>query len=317
MTVLILGSQADPQVLHVQQMLNVRGHQAVIFDGSDFPTTDRIHFDVSRNECTLLLATAQLPINEISSVYWHCFNPPQPQNVDASHATIARQNCVSALNVLLYAKHINWVNGIDAIRYHQSKPLQLLHASSLGATIPETIITNEKSEAEKFVCTYKHIIVKPVYGGTLADIIGIKKLQERIWPLMQTSGPLTFQRYIGGTNIRTYVCGVNCVTVELRSDNVDFRTDARTEAKAHPLADTQNQLAVSLCKQMGMRWCAIDWRLDNDGVYWFLEINPAPCFLRIECETGLRITHMLLSELLAEAKRKPPELGTRRQAITT
>nr|WP_269468643.1 hypothetical protein [Alteromonas sp. ASW11-130] len=110
-------------------------------------------------------------------------------------------------------------------------------------------------------------------------------------------GPITLQRYIAGTNIRTYVCGENCLSAELKSDHADFRSDNEAVATVHHLPMSVSQLATKLCDQMGMRWGAIDWRLDNEGKYWFLEINPAPYFLRVEHDTGLNISGMLVTEL--------------------
>ncbi|MCW8109272.1 hypothetical protein OPS25_12255 [Alteromonas ponticola] len=299
MSLIIFGRSDDPQVSHIERTLAALGHQTFIFDGGDFPATHSMHFDVTNNHTTLYVNDKPIILADISAVYWHRFHLPEPTKVTRTQREFARQNCLSTLNVLFHATPIRWVNGMSSIRYHQSKPLQLVHAKRLGANVAETIITNVVHAAEKFVSAYSRIIAKPVYGGELAQHLWANKLPEDYWDQFKASGPITLQRYIQGTNIRTYVCGQQCVSAELSSDHIDYRTDDETAAIPHSLPQAIIRLSLLLCKDMGMVWCAIDWRLEDGGTYWFLEINPAPYFLRFEQETGLGITRMLVNELTA------------------
>ena len=116
---------------------------------------------------------------------------------------------------------------------------------------------------------------------------------------MLSERPVTFQKYIGGVNVRSYVLGQDVLSVQIDSDELDYRNDDKASVSITIVPNEVQQLAIAICQALGMHWCAIDWRKSAKGKYFFLEANPSPYFLKVEQDTGLDITGRLV-ELLSK-----------------
>lgn len=110
--------------------------------------------------------------------------------------------------------------------------------------------------------------------------------------------PVTFQKYIAGVNVRSYVLGNDVLSVQIDSSELDYRNDDNASVSVTLVPRDVQQLAVKICKALGMHWCAIDWRKSAKGKYFFLEANPSPYFLKVENDTGLDITEKLVALLV-------------------
>lgn len=111
--------------------------------------------------------------------------------------------------------------------------------------------------------------------------------------------PVTIQKLITGTNIRTYVIGNNVYSAELKSESLDYRIDDKVEIIPLSIPLYLENKALELTRRFGMRWTAIDWRRDKNGDYYFLEANPSPMFIHFEQQTGYPITANLIKILAA------------------
>jgi glutathione synthase/RimK-type ligase-like ATP-grasp enzyme len=87
------------------------------------------------------------------------------------------------------------------------------------------------------------------------------------------------------------------VSVQIDSHNLDFREDINARPLLTPLPKPMQDLSRKICTGLGMHWCAIDWRKNTKGEYYFLEANPCPFFLFVENETGVDITGRLVKLL--------------------
>ena len=109
---------------------------------------------------------------------------------------------------------------------------------------------------------------------------------------------LGFQKYIAGVNVRSYVLGNDVLSVQIDSSELDYRNDDNASVSVILVPSDVKQLAIKICKALGMHWCAIDWRKSAKGKYFFLEANPSPYFLKVENDTGLDITEKLVALLV-------------------
>lgn len=190
------------------------------------------------------------------------------------------------------------MNSIDAVRSHQCKPYQSRIAGKLGAHIPYTFVGNASEVASQFCSNMRDVIYKPVRGGRTAQYVN---KQPNMRPLLNTllgERPVTFQKYIAGVNVRSYVLGNDVLSVQIDSSELDYRNDDNASVSVTIVPGDVKQLAIRICQALGMHWCAIDWRKSAKGKYFFLEANPSPYFLKVENDTGLNITEKLVTLLV-------------------
>ena len=162
----------------------------------------------------------------------------------------------------------------------------------MGVNIPKTLISNDPNQVTAFVHSLDKVIYKPVYGGAHTQLVTEAHLEPQRLQLALSLSPATFQAYIPGTNIRTYVIGDTVFSAEIRSATLDFREDASAELLPISLPDAVHQQSLEITQALKLRWTAIDWRLTTAGDYLFLEANPSPMFIYFEQQTGYPIhTH--------------------------
>ncbi|QJR81466.1 hypothetical protein CA267_012085 [Alteromonas pelagimontana] len=300
MNILLLGQHDDYQILHVAAALEAQRHTPIILDTRLYPSAIALSWEPTNANGTLAIADKNIRFNEIAAAYWHKFNPVSANTqLTSSQQAIASQDAASALNTLFYCPSIRWVNGVGAIRYHQSKPLQLNHVYRLGIPIPATYIGNSPLQSMSFFNEHDEVIIKPVHGGATAQLASRKHQSHAYLVKALALSPVTLQAYVSGADIRTYVFGDVTYSVEIYSQYTDYRDDPKVTAVIHETPRHVCAQAVAVCKALGMVWCAIDWRRDSNGCYYFLEANPCPYFVYIERTTGFPLTENLVRLLTA------------------
>ncbi len=302
-TVIILGSERDYHAQHMLQRCQKRGIDAALFDTSQFPHRDRISIDPNYQQSTLHLQHQSIDFSEICSVFWSSVCPTHKHSGAVTDGSmVAYHDAYSVLRCFFDNPSCRWVNSWQAYDFHRLKPRQLALAKSIGVTIPETYIGNDPLLAKQFIEQHEQVVFKPVYGGAHAALVDRKLVgMEHLQAVLRQS-PVTLQRFIKGTNVRTYCIGEDVFSATLDSEHVDFRTEPGILPKA---CTTPSQVALQSRKInqfFGLQWSAIDWRVDEHGEFVFLEANPSPMFIHFEQHTQYPITSALI-ELLVGATR--------------
>tara|TARA_Y200000002_G_scaffold371959_1_gene369216 strand:- start:2054 stop:3034 length:981 start_codon:yes stop_codon:yes gene_type:complete len=324
MHVALLGSEQDPQIQHIAQALRQRDIPFYIANTRYFGTTWTISYDPDFDDGLIHFSSSSLcdqprvTFSNTKAAYWHEYLPGELPDKGVKDATLdgkvqdkraraaehygwTEQERASTLLCWFSYADIKWVNPIDAVRSHQCKPYQSRIAGKLGAHIPYTFVGNAPEVATQFCNNMREVIYKPVRSGRTAQFVN---KQPNMRPLLNTllsERPVTFQKYIAGVNIRSYVLGNDVLSVQIDSSELDYRNDDNASVSVTIIPNDIQQLAVKICKALGMHWCAIDWRKSAKGKYFFLEANPSPYFLKVENDTGLDITSRLI-ELLSDTK---------------
>lgn len=297
-TVIILGARNDCHALHILQACLQQGQHAVLFDTSLYPHQSAISWDPNNQEGSIQIDNQLFHFEHIKSVFWSTI--AQPLLGQGSHTPInqiAMSDSNSALRTFFEEPRINWVNSWQAFDFHRIKPRQLSKAKQCGVNIPATYIGNDASALLAFANSLEKVICKPVYGGAHTVMVTKELLiPERLEKVLKYA-PVTLQEYIEGTNIRTYVIGENVYSAEIKSTDLDFRTESDVEHHAIETPPNIAQQSLAICRAFGMKWTAIDWRKDHNGEYYFLEANPSPMFVHFERVTAFPITQQLIAEL--------------------
>nr|WP_253285316.1 hypothetical protein [Ruegeria sp. HKCCD6604] len=189
---------------------------------------------------------------------------------------------------------------------------QLVFASSRGIRIPRTNITNQEDCAQDFASENESgTITKAIYTANV-DIEGVnaaiptQRVDENVsQPFRQVSlCPTKLQAEIK----KSYEVRVTVVADRVFAAKIDSQNDERTEVDWRPFAHLCRHeeivlpreisvFCVDLLKKFSLNYGAIDFIVDSDENYVFLEINPFGQYLWIENETGLPITRAIFDQL--------------------
>lgn len=301
MNILIIGNSKDAHAEHIRHALTQVGATANYLDTHLFPTHLRLSWKPeNQTGCLALPGGHRLKIGDIKSVFWRNFAGIHvPSLNDSSQEKIAFNDSISTLRSFMQACPARWVNSWQAYQFHKEKPLQLRKAKLLGATIPQTLISNDPEEVINFAYFLEKAIFKPVYGGAHTKVVTAEHLDPKRLSLALSISPVTIQEYIPGTNIRSYVIGKTIYAAEIRSSHLDFREDCEAELIPIELPASVQQQCLNIAQAFMLEWTAIDWRLKPTGEYVFLEANPSPMFLHFERQTGFPITQKLVELLVS------------------
>lgn len=313
MAVLIIAPERDEHAQAVGREIGRLGVRAEIVDVGAFPET--ISLTMRYECCTGRRAFhleghgGRLNLAEFGSVWWR--RPSHPSITGAmgrpSHRLFAANEAQEALNGLWHSMDADWINNPALDYVAQRKAYQLSAAQDVGLTIPATLITSDPFEARKFVDArgYRNVVYKS-FSSTADEWRETRLLREDEIQLLDLvrHAPVIFQSYAPAIyDLRITVIDDRIFPAAIFSQETDYTIDcridignARIEQVALPPAVEAQLLA--LMRRVGLVYGAIDMRLQPDGTYVFLELNPAGQFLYIEVASGLPITVAMAAALV-------------------
>lgn len=241
--------------------------------------------------------------NNYDVVWWRrARHPHLPKDSahPADYKFMERENKIfyeSLTNTM--APNARWVNTKEAGLRANSKLLQLKEAVSCGMTIPTTICSNDPQEIRYFLLKYEKegVIYKPLCSNFWFENCGMKisytsKLSFLELPSNKSLQltPSIFQKEIKKKyELRiTYFDGF-MVTAKLHSQahaagKVDWRAIPAKEMAIEPytLPTKLEQQIRTFMKKLGLVFGALDFIVNEEGEYIFLEVNEQGQFLWIE-----------------------------------
>lgn len=306
LTHLVLGHANDVHARHMQEQLREQGHASHLLQTDKFPSEVRLSLRPASGGGTLHLGDGiDLDFDQIGSVYWRNFcgvTMETSRQTRGSMQDVAYYDSMACLRSwFAHRNATRWFNSWDAFQSHQEKPRQLALVAAAGVLVPPTYIGNDPEQVRAFCQALaqsgQQAIFKPVYGGAHSELITERHLEPERLAASLRQAPVTLQRYIAGTNIRTYAIGSRYFTVELPSDEVDFRLDSNVRPVSVELPAAVRDQVPLIMANLGLNWTAIDWRRDPSGAYYFLEANPSPMFMGAERAAGLPLTATLIGAM--------------------
>lgn len=260
------------------------------------------------------IGSVEVPLHDVSAIYYRRPRPVLLEQISDSalRAWMQNEHRRAWGGILSAIDGTRWVNSPIAIGGASYKPEQLVRAARSGLRVPETLITSDPGAAERF-CRNRdwRVVVKPVGHGEIrgddptADrVVYTNALDESHAELIQRVGscPTLFQAHVSkALDIRATVVGDVCIAVALHSqDNTFSSIDCRRD-NMRGMRYSNVELPISLVDRLvtltrsyGLYYAAIDLALDRDGIYWFLELNPAGQWAWLEQEIGAPISDALI-----------------------
>lgn len=304
MKFLLLGSLDDPHLESLCDCLAERGHEARVWDTETFPFENQFYWDPFEREGKLECSWEE-SIRTFDAGFWWNLSSPEPSEQDRKDDQLARRDAYVSVQLLLQHCPFPWVNSYEAFTLHRRKPVQLDRARRIGLPVPETQITNDPETVLDLLMEWGQAVLKPVYIGDYARVLanmetGLDQIEEFL-----KGRPTTCQEFIPGENVRTYVWGDSMVSAQIHSEHEDYRRDEEVEIEPHDLPSDLREKVRTLMDELNLEWTAMDWRLSEEGTYYFLEANFSPLFLYFGENVGVNLTAGIVDVLQEVGSRNP------------
>jgi glutathione synthase/RimK-type ligase-like ATP-grasp enzyme len=301
MRFLIPTYPADVHAVEVAQVLEERGHETVLWHGSDFPTLQSASVDIRGGKVGWELSG--LGLDEVRppfDVVWYRrpTTPVLPATLHPGDLPVARRECYDFFAGLyhLAAPDAFWVNPLTA-RRAELKPVQLRDAVRAGLTVPTTLLSNDPARIRRFLEEHQgRAIYKPFHpaqwdGGDRAAVlltseVGLDDLPED--EILRLTPGIFQARIEKAHELRVTVMGEHMVTARLLSQESDeTRTDwragaGRLQVEPGRLPREVEEGCLRLMRSLGILFGAFDFIVTPEGEHVFLEVNPAGQFLWVE-----------------------------------
>lgn len=249
-------------------------------------------------------------IERFTAVWFRRVKKPVLTLAEAHMAEYVAGELLALLQNLYLLLDCKWVSRPAYIYQAENKLYQLKRAEELGFTLPETLVTNEKSALRDFYHRHQgEVILKPLHTsrvvqGEEQQVLYTNKLKpEHVAQLDQyLLTPSIYQRNIP----KSYEVRVTVVGREVFAAAVDSQVTAATRQdwrrerlpfRAYELPVAVADKCVALVQALQLRFGAIDLIKSTDGQYYFLEINPNGQWAWVELDCGLPISRALITEL--------------------
>ena len=296
-------------------MLGERGVPVFRIDRAWFPQRLTLEAELLDGRWTGCLATAQrrVELDDIHSV-WHRWRStfglsPQLSQQDRQHAEREARTGFDGVIGALDARHVNHPHRVAAL----PKPMELVLAARCGLDVPATVISNSSRQVRAFV-NGSHPVVRKLFSCHVFDADGRSQVGHT---RLITNDDLTDLDHVALTahqvqlyvdklmDVRVVVVGDRIFPVAIHplseAARIDFRTDYR--ALRHDVIELPDPVEHGIRRFMaegGLLMASMDFSVDRDGHYYFLESNPAGGqYGWLEAKTGVRITEAV-ADLLAQ-----------------
>jgi hypothetical protein len=318
--ILAITTPEDPHVDMVEEKLG--GNEKIwIYDPSKFPDDTNITFYFDGEE--MAIHSEGRNLNEVRSVWFRkpkYLKPDEhdvpPEYMEFTHD--AYEYGVKALYDLLRDKF--WMSPFRSIMTANNKVLQLELAREVGFSVPATMLTNNPSDAISFRDEFQYIVAKslafsPVKVGD--DLYSF--YTTRISPdnEIDFSGlpvsPTLFQEEVQDKiDVRVTIVGDEIFPCLIRptksvEGEVDWREGIMSDEVSyqvfHDFPEEMASKCVEMVQKLGLSFSAMEFALDSEGNYWFIENNPNGQWAFIEEETGMPIAESIAELLWKGGKR--------------
>ncbi len=220
---------------------------------------------------------------------------------------------------------VRCINPYSASRFINNKSVQLVLAGECGMNVPETLMSNSPSAVRSFlqkreglrtVCKafFPHVWQKGSGGIAVTETFEIT-LDQLPSDQVLTFAPAIYQEMVVKQfDVRMLLLGTTVYSYSLHNPKgaLDWRQDCGqglVEVRAIPTPPEVEKAVLGFAEKAGISFGSLDFAIDAEGRWWFLEINEEGQFLWLdEFNTELMVQQKFLAFLTS------PE-GASRQTI--
>jgi hypothetical protein len=306
----ICSLAGDLHALRVWEALVTRDGVACYLIETDRLVGRPLTWESAQFECASLPALGgAVRVDSLHAIWWRRVGRPQHagEKVGAVARDVVNGSWQAALlGVLRTAFHGAWVSLPDETAAAEGKLLQLRVAKDVGLPVPETLVTTDPERLRAFIAELSgEVVVKPLKDTRLDQLATLEVTAEMLAhePSVKMAPAIWQRKIIGRHHLRVCVFGSQTIAVLLTSDHLDWRRDPNLRATAFSLDNVTCQRLGDMLARLGIRMGVFDFKIDEDGSLWWLELNPQGQFLFLENLAHFDLLTPFCEFLLDEARR--------------
>lgn len=218
-----------------------------------------------------------------------------------------RSATMSALAAIARDERFTWLTTLDLLGAAENKPLQYRRAAAAGVPVPEWVVTTDP-DALPLGGMW---VSKPLGPGSFIDdaghgwIVPTSEIDIHRDREVLARVPFVLQRRLNATqHARVVTVGNAVYSATLPADGLPL--DWRLSPAGHegftsaPGPESVHTLAAAVARCLGVGYSAQDWIRDSDGLWWFVDLNPAGQWLFLPNDVSEPITAAIAEFLDAE-----------------
>lgn len=316
MSVLVLADDVDATADAVVRALQARQIEVNRVNTAWFPTRLSMSARLHQGRWTGVITTPgqEVELEAVTAIWYRTPTAFEfPLDLSSPERAHANLEAKYGLGGVTSSLPVLWVNHPMRLADAAYKPVQLAVAHDCGLRVADTLVSNDPEDIRRFARG----------GPTVNKVLGSNTLvEESLRKLtftrllddsdvadlrgIETTTHL-FQRWVPKAyDVRLVVIGARltaaAITAHSAAGAVDFRSDYAN--LSYELTDPPAEVAAGvrrLMDRMGLMYAALDFVVDPDGGWTFLEINAGGQFGWIEARTGAQLTDQL-ADLLSKGE---------------
>src|ERR1041385_3893885 len=294
MKIIVLAHPKDDHAAPVCWALEQAGYQTGCWGGVSPAEQDQASLLMDEQTCT-----PGGPPRGKSYVFLGPRNPPPPQDPPGTKAASPHSSFFDALACMLENLPVRCVNRYSASRLVRNKAVQLRLAAGAGLKVPETLMANSPAPVREFFDRNPHQAICKAFathvwqqqGSTDVTVTETFSLDRADLPAddeVFTYAPAIYQAKVRKQfDVRAVLMGERVYSFAVRTpaNSLDWRHDAAlrkvaVEPVATPAAVESGVLRFAAAA--GVCTGSLDFAVDCNGEWWFLEINEQGQFLWLD-----------------------------------
>jgi hypothetical protein len=305
---------ADSEDVHARavaaEIEKFAGWKVVVLDTADYPTRWQLSFSIKDGEdfrYCIHFPDGTLSGDAIASVWWRRVHKHEipPAITDSRFRQFCLDEARAAFEGWICSLGDRVVNPRAAEFAANQKSLQLVCAVKAGLLIPETLITNSVNAARNFLEPQQRGVIFKALTGTSWQFTETREFEAAHFDHLSKLcfAPAIFQEKIEcGTDIRITIVDEQFFAVAVRPNHpgakLDWRLDLSADISPFSLPSKICAKLLVLMRLLGIRFGAVDMRVNRREEYIFLEVNPGGQFLFCEIHAGQPISAALAKALM-------------------
>ncbi|KWX05892.1 hypothetical protein TH66_00785 [Carbonactinospora thermoautotrophica] len=303
--ILVLSQPFDATTGLVLDELKRRSVPVVLMDVAWFPAqvTLAAHLRDGNWDGYLRLGGGIVELTEIRAVYYrkpggHWVS----DRLSPQERVIAEREARIGFGGLLFSLEVFWLPHPARVADAEYKPAQLAAARRAGLAVPDTLITNRPDDARAFVERHNWDVVYKTLTPVafIRDGSGWHTYTTPVTPRFFDDDAIRFTAHLFQRcvhkeyDVRLVCVGDRMFAVEIDSPVGDWRRTYDTNK--YRVGEVPDQVAAgmrALLKSFGLNFCAADFAVDHDGLWWFLDLNPNGQWAWLEQATGVPISRAI------------------------
>lgn len=319
MSILLITSKSDVTTDFIVRHLKSKGSIFYRLNTEEIGNSVSLTLDFSEKTYTLVDSSngQEIDLLKFVSVYYR--RPELNTNFGAigkNEVSFLRSEMLYVLEgIYKVLDNKFWLNKISAIRNSENKLFQLMIANEIGFITPDSLVSNDPEKVLDFYTTHReNCIIKPIKSGLVegdgeTGVIFTTRVElnesniDRI-----VTCPIYIQPLIAKkADIRVTIVGKEVFAALIHTENVtdaisDWRqSDQELAYSEHQLPEEIIEKCLNLMKILSLNFGAIDFVLDQNDQYIFLEINPNGQWAWIEKRLNFKISDAI-TKILEEQK---------------